>query len=296
MDEVPASPSSAHFEAPPRTTTLPDGRTLAFREFGDPAGRPLFVFHGLPGSRLFGAYFADAAAEAGVRIVAPERPGFGQSSPDPGRGLTDWSADVADLAAHLDIDEFAVCGFSGGGPYALACAAHCDRVDRVAVVAGMAPPGAAVDRAPLFRLLGFLSRRAPWLLGPLYRVQVWSTKRGDPAQALSYVTDRPIDGTPVWGEHTVEDVFYEEFLTAFERGTAGAVSDSTVTATPWGVVFSDIDVPVRCWYGTADENVSIDTADWAARALPDAEITRVEGADHLATLVETREAVCSWCQ
>jgi len=62
-----------------RIISLPDGRRLAFADYGDPQGQPLFFFHGFPGSRYDGAYTGQAAAGMGIRLIAPDRPGMGYS-------------------------------------------------------------------------------------------------------------------------------------------------------------------------------------------------------------------------
>jgi pimeloyl-ACP methyl ester carboxylesterase len=86
---------------------LPDGRLLAFAEWGDPKGRPVFLFHGMPGSRLF---FPDpvVAAEARVRAITVDRPGMGRSDPQPGHRIADWPRDVVALAEQLGLDRFGV--------------------------------------------------------------------------------------------------------------------------------------------------------------------------------------------
>src|SRR5215469_10466634 len=77
---------------------LADGRTLACLELGDPAGPPVLYFHGFPGSRLEARVAAEAATRLGVRLLAVDRPGFGQSTFQAGRTVRSWAADVAALA------------------------------------------------------------------------------------------------------------------------------------------------------------------------------------------------------
>jgi len=104
------------------STHLPDGRLLAYAEWGDPNGRPVFLFHGMPGSRLF---FPDpvGAAEARVRAITVDRPGMGRSDPQPGHRVADWPRDVVALAGELGLHRFGVIGWSAGTAYAFACAA-----------------------------------------------------------------------------------------------------------------------------------------------------------------------------
>jgi pimeloyl-ACP methyl ester carboxylesterase len=101
---------------------LPDGRLLAYAEFGDPDGRPVLFLHGTPGYRL-NIWATDAELRsAGVRLVAPDRPGVGRSTPQPDRRLLDWADDIHHLADTLGLERFALVGFSNGGPHAAACA------------------------------------------------------------------------------------------------------------------------------------------------------------------------------
>jgi pimeloyl-ACP methyl ester carboxylesterase len=79
---------------------LPDGREVAYEEYGDPAGFPILSFHGGLSSRLDAAPAHDAARAARVRLVSPDRPGMGVSTYQPGRRLLDWPADVDALTRH----------------------------------------------------------------------------------------------------------------------------------------------------------------------------------------------------
>jgi pimeloyl-ACP methyl ester carboxylesterase len=118
-----------------------DGRNLAYCVWGDPNGRPMFLFHGSPGSRVF-APNPFTTEESGIQLITVDRPGYGRSDRQPGRQMRDWTADVEALAGSLGIQEFSVMGHSSGGPYALACAfALPDRVKHVALVSSVAPQG-----------------------------------------------------------------------------------------------------------------------------------------------------------
>ncbi len=124
---------------------LPDGRELAYAEYGDVTGRPVFFFHGAPGSRLFHPP-DDVTRGAGVRLICVDRPGYGGSTFQPDRRILDWPKDVAALADRLGLDAFAVTGHSAGSPHTLACA-YClpDRVKAAAILCGVGPveaPGA----------------------------------------------------------------------------------------------------------------------------------------------------------
>jgi pimeloyl-ACP methyl ester carboxylesterase len=113
------------------------GRVLAYTDLGRAGDPCLFFFHGAPLSRLHLVSLEDRFAAQGLRIVSPDRPGYGGSSPQPGRSMADWPADVAALADALGIERFMVAAHSSGGPYAVACAALLPR----GVVAGVVVAG-----------------------------------------------------------------------------------------------------------------------------------------------------------
>ena len=146
-----------------RTVRTPDGRTLAIEEAGDPAGRPILVHNGTPNSRhLFAPAAADAAAR-GLRLIGYDRPGYGGSTPQPGRTVADCAADARAICAELGIGRLAMWGISGGGPHLLACAALLpDLVTAAASLASLAPAdaegldwfdGMGQDNADDFKLL-----------------------------------------------------------------------------------------------------------------------------------------------
>ena len=126
-----------------RTIRTPDGRTLAIEEAGAPDGRPVLVHNGTPNSRhLFGPVAADAAAR-GLRLIGYDRPGYGGSTPQPGRTVADCAADVRAICTGFGIGRLAMWGISGGGPHLLACAALLpDLVTAAASLASLAPAGA----------------------------------------------------------------------------------------------------------------------------------------------------------
>lgn len=87
---------------------LPDGRKLGYTQYGSLDGRPVFYLHGHPASRVEGAHLHDIGLKLGARIISPDRPGFGLSSPQPGRTLLDYPKDVESLADHLKLDVYGV--------------------------------------------------------------------------------------------------------------------------------------------------------------------------------------------
>jgi pimeloyl-ACP methyl ester carboxylesterase len=269
-----------------RKARLPDGRRLGYAEWGDPNGWPTLFFHGTPSSRL-GLEWAEATAvEAGARVLSIDRPGHGLSDPAPRRTLLDWSRDVSAFADEVGLDTFSVSGWSGGGPYVLACAyAIPDRLNGAAVLSGCGPldtPAARRTSSDLDRTMLALSKRAPLAARILLKPAVLAARR-TPRLAVKSVeqdlskrdveTFRRLnpDPKPAMGF----------FLEAFRSGTAGVIDDYRVLASPWGFEPEAIGMHVDFWHGDEDRMVAMVQAQAVAARMPHSTFTIVSGAGHL---------------
>ncbi len=134
-----ALPRNNHVVLHEGTVELLDGGSAAWCEWGDPRGRPVFFLHGTPGSRLF-LPEAKQRLGSGARVLTVDRPGYGRSTSLAIPSLAAVAEIVAAVADVLGLDRFPVVGFSGGGPFALACGAFLpERVSRVAMVSSWGP-------------------------------------------------------------------------------------------------------------------------------------------------------------
>jgi pimeloyl-ACP methyl ester carboxylesterase len=274
---------------------LSDGRTLAWLTIGDPGGRPVFYFHGYPGSRLEAQFATAAVARCGLRLIAPDRPGFGGSAFKPGRTIGQWSDDVAELADHLGINRFAVIGVSGGGPYALACAARIPRrLTGVALVAGLGPltqARLARDMAIVDRLALALAARCPPLARWAVRLAAYWVRR-HPAHCLAAMAagvepvDRHVLAAP---DH--HRLLAESTAEAVRQGGKGVAWEITLMTRPWDFDLRAIALPVRIWQGLADRIVPPAMARYLAATLPACECHMIPGEGHLSIIVNYLDAV-----
>ena len=116
----------------------PNGRVISFADFGEDNKIPAFYCHGGPGSRNSVKGNSDKDNENLIRFIGVDRPGYGNTSPLPGRTINDWTDDLLLIAEHLNIEKFYMIGVSTGGSYSLATAARFpDRVLGVLVCCGM---------------------------------------------------------------------------------------------------------------------------------------------------------------
>jgi pimeloyl-ACP methyl ester carboxylesterase len=277
---------------------LPGGRRLGYAEWGDPNGWPLLFFHGTPGSRLGFEWAEGAAAEYGARLVSVERPGNGLSDRVRGRTLLDWSRDVGDFADALGFATFAIAGWSGGGPYVLACASEIpDRLTGAAVLSGCGPLDTAVARrsvSSLDRTMLTLSTRAP-LVARLIMKQVVLVVRHAPKLALKSFEQDLSDSDCETFRRLNPDArsAMSFFLEAFRSGTAGVIDDYRVLASRWEFAPENVEMRVNFWHGDEDRMASLWEAQAVVEQMPNARLAVVPGEGHMLLMDHFREVLAT---
>jgi pimeloyl-ACP methyl ester carboxylesterase len=253
---------------------LRDGRTLAYAEYGSPKGLPIIHCHGTPSSRVEGdlTFSGTLAAELGVRIIVPDRPGMGRSDFQPERRIVDWPNDVLDLAAALDLDTFAVLGSSGGAPYAAACAALIPaRIRVVGLLGGVAPlddPGVLAAMSAPLRIMVRLARFAPAVLRGLFRLNLRAMRGGGQRGGDRMAASFPEPDRSLLQRPEIRDGFMECFRESCRQGPRGPVWDVGLMARPWGFDLAAIKIPVLLWQGERDGNVPLAHGRYLAGAIP----------------------------
>ena len=266
---------------------LPDGRRVALASHGDPQGSPLFLFHGTPGSRLGLHYVDGPAKERGVRVVCPDRPGVGRSDPYPERTIPGYTDDVSALADALGFERFAVLGYSGGAPYALACGAKLpERVSAVGTAAGTGPhdrPGSREGCSKSDLMLLDLSLRRPFLAR--LAMFAWAkAARFAPSVALKSLAEDLSEPDRRFLEEEVQRRGAAEvmrlFAEVFRQGGGGVVLEYRLYGRAWGFSFEEVSVPVHLWHGEEDLVVPMHHAEDLTSRLPNARLHKLEDTGH----------------
>jgi pimeloyl-ACP methyl ester carboxylesterase len=230
------------------------------------------------------------------------RPGYGGSTPQPGRRIADCTQDVRVIAEAFDIERLAVWGVSGGGPYALACAALLpDLVTAVATLCSPAPYGA--DGLDYFSDMGQDNVDDTQLL------------LDDPIAArekLRVDRDEMLAATPEWVREGLASLLSPtdadaltlevatELLAAFKSGLApsdeGWWEDNLAELQRWDFDVADIKTPVQLWHGSQDRFVPFQHGQWLAAHIPgvDAHLTDTDG--HVTLTINRVPAVHRWLQ
>jgi pimeloyl-ACP methyl ester carboxylesterase len=234
--------------------TLKDGRKLGYAECGNPQGKPVFYFHGTPGSRIECNIFPEAANSIGARIIVADRPGFGLSDFQKGRRILDLPNDIAELADNLGIDRFAILGLSGGGPYAAACAFKIpERLTAVAMVSSAYPydPTAKDNLSGPQHQGVFTDLIAFGQLKTSYNKLVRNL-RLDPEAVAHQMYGSSDKDKELLARPEVIQLLGANLQQAFLSGPRGGALDWLIVTRPWGFRLEDISIGAQLWQGELD--------------------------------------------
>jgi pimeloyl-ACP methyl ester carboxylesterase len=267
-----------------RLVRLSDGRDIGYDEIGDPEGTPLLFFHGFGSSRVVRHPDDSIAMALSIRLIAVDRPGIGLSTGMPGRRLLDWPRDVRELADGLHLDRFGIVGWSGGGPYALACAwSMPERVSAVGLISTAAPLAGVRDPDYTYRTHRIASRAAdyaPWII----RIAMWRWARGqrnDPERHLDEAIESMVEADrAVLEDPKLRAVMIANAIELYRQGGRGLYDEALVMARPWGFPLEGIGVPVCLWHGEADNTVPVGMGRHVARSIPGCRATFYPGEAH----------------
>ncbi|MFF7203563.1 alpha/beta fold hydrolase [Streptomyces sp. NPDC008141] len=286
------------------SVTAPGGGELAYEVWGDPKGHPVFLMHGTPGSRLGPRPRTFDLHKLGIRLIAYDRPGYGDSERHEGRSVADAAKDVLAVAEAVGIaDRYSVVGRSGGGPHALACAARTpERVASVAAVVSVAPPvegfdwlaGMAESNVSTYTLI---KDHHPDLsqLGKVLARSAEDIRRNPSSLLTSLNEEMPTADRLVVADAEIRRLLLRNYLSAVGEFTdtsedpphpTGWIDDLVAFRKPWGFQPQSIqkDVPVLLWHGEHDVFAPLSHFHWLADNIPGATAVLQPSVAHFSAL------------
>lgn len=275
------------------SVTLKDGRQLGYAEYGDPDGKPIFYFHGFPGSRFEAGHLQKIALLNGYRLIGIDRPGMGMSSLQLKRSILSWADDVETFADCLRIHKFSIVGHSGGAPFVAVCAYKIPhRLHGAAIVSGIAPfemPEATASLARGDRFINGAIRAMPWIATGMMKLALMMFKK-------PWMLKQALKKMPQVDQLVVRSLGNNETISAvlsepFKHGVVGAAQEFQLIVRPWGFNIADIKCPVTIWQGGLDKQVPLAHAKLYAKLIPNAKLTLFAQDGHLSMLVNQGEEI-----
>ena len=261
---------------------LPDGRMLAYAEYGDPDGIAVLGLHGTPGTRHIFSLGDASARKSGLRVIAPNRAGIGDSDDRPDHSIAGHVEDALALLDHLGVKEFAALGFSGGGPYTAEVARQVPHRIRALTLVSAHVQG--VQPGPGHRILMKLANvnipaaRLMFLAIAIPAVTVPNFSRLLIGPGLNH-SDR----------QTMKD---REIRRCLTKGIAGVLWSGRATALEARNFYRErppspiaLDAPVRIWHGAEDKVIVPKAAFIYSRMFPGSHLVIIPQVGHLWGLV-----------
>jgi pimeloyl-ACP methyl ester carboxylesterase len=272
--------------------TLPDGRDLAWRWWGDEGGIPVLRIQGTPASRLSRNPDPSVQRSLGVRYLTADRPGYGGSTRKPGRGIADVVDDYAALLDHFGIDRIPAMGTSGGGPHILALAArHPERVAAATVVVGAAPlVDDEIKQLVGVNARGYALAAQGWQ--PLFeflsqvRVRLLSDEGMQGVLSDAPTADRKIMEDPRW-----QRLSRENLVETLRQGAEGWTDESLAMHRPWDFDPVEVRAHVTWWHGDDDKNAPLSAAKRVLAQMRDVDLRTWHDEGHFASQTHDREIV-----
>ena len=268
-----------------RVHTLPDGRVIGYREYGASDGLPVLALHGTPGSRLKYARAEEAARRMGLRLICPDRWGYGLTSPPVHRpSLSGFAEDMEHFADALALEAPSIIGISGGGPFAAALAARLGR--RIKALALVSPVGPIAGTPAAWRLdpIHAVCFRAlpplPGVIALAFRgFRLLLAREDGAALRVAMVRAASADKTLLRDEELVEGLV-KMFRAGLAPGVRGPVIDMELFRRPWDFDAGGILAETRLWIGTADKSVPHAAVRALVERLPRAQLVELAGEGH----------------
>ena len=275
----------------------PDGRELWVETAGDPSGKALLFHNGTPTSRRLFPGMIEEGIDRGIFLIGYDRPGYGGSTPHPGRTVGDSVQDVLTITRHFGVERLAVFGMSGGGPHAIASALLLPQlVCAAATFSSLAP----VTFSDFDYFQGMSERKAKarklYFSDPDgYRQYLIEGSEDIKAATNEFIVGK-LKAMPL--EERVSQAFYEfsyeTMQIAIEKGIEGYWEDYQALYSDWGFDLSNNKVPIQLWHGKNDSDVPFHHSERLSREIPNSELHLTETDGHFSILENNRVKAMEW--
>lgn len=286
--------------------TLSDGRKVAYAIYGsqDENAPTSFYFHGFPGAHHEGIVTHASALKNGLRVIAPSRPGYSDSTFQQNRRLLDYPKDVIELADLLSVKRFTVLGVSGGGPYAIACFKEIsrERLIGIGTIAGCMPiefgtSGMLVISRILFNVAPYATTPLGWLMDKALGTTARDYEHPEKFEEMmdkDMVARAPEDAQAWTNNKVLRRALLDSTRASMKQGGYAAAWEANLYGSDWGFKLEDVKVEkgeMIMWHGDQDINVPLRVSQRAVELIPQAELRVFEGESHLSLVGRVDEVI-----
>ena len=272
---------------------------MAYAEFGQSDGHPVIYCHAAPSARLEPLIIGEEIfRQYGLWVIAPDRPGMGESDFQPKREFSDYVKDVVFLADTLGLEKFSVVGISGGSGYAAACAARIpERLSKVVIASGYWKIDKEVIKTIDFPMnsMWITALRVPFLL-PLVMKMMIKFMTQEPKENSKEKAATPNDVMLAVDHEAMSQpermvVYLQTLRETVKQGTKGAAWDIRMYVREWDFAPAEIQVPLTLFHGGLDRNVPLALVEEMAKRLPDARLVTYPEDGHVSIYINHADEI-----
>jgi len=263
--------------------TLRDGRKLSYLDYKNPSKNKvnntpqdvILLLHNLMGSAYEIPPDSDQVIrDQGLRIIIPERPGYGDSDPKKNRNHQDFCQDIKELLNTLKIEKVKVIAHSIGGVYALALAEFLpERVERIAMVNAVTRVDDMRQAKPVPILVTAVLqsvRFAPFLIELILKMAIGKDLEEFYEQQLTYI--RPtVEGRAadinLLSRRNYRDYSILNLKQSSKQGVSTWANELSLSFTEWDFKVTNTQMEYQFWHGDQDDVISIHAAKRLAKNL-----------------------------
>ena len=281
------------------TTTIrtPDDRDLCIESFGSPSSPAIVFLSGTYEGRTLYPGLVESVKRHGLFVIGYDRPGYGGSSPLPGRVIADIAKDLRAISLHFQLSRLLTLGFSGGGSHAVAAAALLP--DLVSASVAFCPIKPIDVDVKIDYVEPSDDESAPFANSALNREDLRDYARKERNEILAIDHDGIVAGNLNFAEKQRVSLAFLEFhygsmKAALATGIEGCAGDLEAYYTPWGVDLASNQVPIKIWHGKADATVPYAHGQWLAGNTPHTELQLTEEDSHRSIFENSFEEAMGW--
>lgn len=248
----------------------------------------IILLHNLMGSSMELPPGASSLFEQeNIRIIVPERPGYGDSDCHPERNHQDWCSDLEQLLDHLKLDKVKILAHSIGGSYALALAEFLpDRIERIAMVNAMPRIEDIMACANIPSLVTAVNRSlkfAPFLIEPILKMAVGKDIEHFYSQQLNYI--RPTLEGRAADINLLKTSQYRNYSTAnlkqsAKQGVGIWAEELKLSFSALAFSVKNCRTEYQFWHGEHDDVIPLEAAELLSKHLNTTHFTRLKSETH----------------
>ena len=260
---------------------LSDGKRMCYAEYGKPDGIPVLLFHGNPGVRLSWGLYPDFPYLDNIRIIAPDRPGYGKTDYKK-NALDKWPDDILELTEHLNIKKFHLFAPSGGGPYALACAWKIpERLLSVGLFGNVGPfhEDSVTGVNKPVKLLWKVANPLFGLIKLQNRIMA-NMARKNPSKLAELLSDLELseNDKKITEKPEIQKIFSAVFPESYLQNGIGSAYDVTLPKN-WNIPLNEIRTKITIWQAEDDCLVG-KMAEYTSKQLPNSDLIKIPKVGH----------------